>query len=214
MLESSARRPFARFVPATVQAILALLLLATTGCSEEPKKAAPPPAPTPMASLNTTAMQVPRIEFCQLVPDSAVRDALGDKPDDDSSYGNGDEEELSGVGKQVVHEIGCTWSADDGTVARAWVFARPVDKRFARTAIASSRKTPGCKVGPGPAYGEPSVTQTCREPDGSTRVRHAGLFGQTWLTCEVADPTDGVAAVRDRADRWCVEVGNALNTGR
>src|ERR1043165_4139732 len=108
MLESSARRPFARFVPATVQGLVALLLVATAGCSEEPKKAAPAPAPTPMASLNTTAMEVPRIEFCQLVPDAAVRRALGQDPDSDSSYGNGDEQELAGVGSEVVHEIGCT----------------------------------------------------------------------------------------------------------
>ena len=57
------------------------------------------------------------------------------------------------------------------------------------------------------------MTQTCREPEPSGCVRHAGLFGQTWLSCEVTDPTDGVPAVRARADQWCVEVVNALNTG-
>jgi hypothetical protein len=189
------------------------MALLATGCSDG-KSSAPKASPTPLTSLNTTAMQVPRIEFCQLVPSAAVRDALGGKPDHDSSYGNGDEEELSGIGKEVVHEIGCSWSTDDGTAARAWVFARPVDKRFARAAIASSRKTSGCKVGPGPAYGEPTVTQTCRLPDGTTRVRHAGLFGQTWLTCELASPDGEPDPVRERADQWCVEVANALNTGR
>ena len=102
---------------------LALLL---TGCAED-EKAAPDAPPTPIASLNTVAMQLPRIEFCELVPDSAVSDALGGKPDSDSSYGNGDEVELPGVGKDVVHEIGCSWTAEDGTTARAWVFARPVN---------------------------------------------------------------------------------------
>ena len=158
-------------------------------------------------------MQVPRIEFCKLVPDSAVKDALDGKPASAASYSNGDEVEVPDVGKEVVHETGCSWSTDAGAVARAWVFARPVDAAFAGKAIASSRETPGCRIARGSSYGDPSVTQTCRQPGGSARVRHAGLFGQTWLTCEVTDPAGGVPAVRARADSWCVEVLNALNTG-
>src|SRR5690349_16885942 len=203
MLETSARR----------LACVAVSLLAATGCAEK-EATAPTPTPTPLASLNTAAMQVPRIEFCKLVPDSAVHDALGAKPDSSSSYRNGDEIDVPGVGKEVVHEIGCSWTADDGASARAWVFARPVDAAFARQAIGSSSGTKGCRTTSGPAYGEPSVTQTCHQPDGSNRVRHAGLFGQTWLSCEVTRPTDPVGTVRDRADTWCVEVVNALNTGR
>ncbi len=203
MLETSARR-------LCVLGLAAALLL--TGCSEE-KASAPEPSPTPLASLNTTAMEIPRIEFCQLIPDSAVRDALGGKPDADSSYGNGDEVDVAGEGEEVVHEIGCSWSTDDGAAVRAWIFARPVDAGFARKAIGSSRRTEGCRVGDGPSYGDPSVTQTCRLPDGTQRVRHAGLFGQTWLTCEVADRGGDVGAIRERADRWCVEVVSALDTG-
>jgi hypothetical protein len=157
-------------------------------------------------------MQIPRIEFCKLLPASAVTAALGGKADSAASYRNGDEVDLSDVGKEVVHEIGCSWSTDAGATARAWVFARPVDAAFARTAIASSKETSGCRVAPGPAYGDPSVTQTCRQTDGSVRVRHAGLFGQSWLSCELTDPTGPVGPVRHRADRWCVEVVNALNT--
>jgi hypothetical protein len=202
MLETSARR----------LACLAATFLVVAGCSQH-ETTASKPSPTPLANLNTRAIQIPRIEFCKLVPDAAVKSALGGKPDSTSSYRNGDEVDVPDVGKEVVHEIGCSWSTDDGGAARAWVFARPVDAAFARAAIASSRTTDGCRVTDGASYGEPSVTQTCREPDGSTRVRHAGLFGQTWLSCEVADPTDGAAVVRDRAERWCVEVVNALNTG-
>jgi hypothetical protein len=202
MLETSARR----------LACVAATFLLATGCSQG-ETTAPKAAPTPLADLNSSAIQVPRIEFCTLLPQAAVRTALGGKPDSSSSYRNGDDVALPGVGKQVVHEIGCSWSTDDGSSARAWIFARPVDAAFARQAIASSRKTEGCQVGDGAAYGEPSVTQTCRPPDGSTRVRHAGLFGQTWLTCEVTDPGNGVASVRERADAWCVDVVNALNTG-
>jgi hypothetical protein len=207
MLESSARRTSLALACGLATALL------VTGCSEEKKTSAPKSSPTPLSNLNTTAMQIPRIAFCKLVPDGAVRAAVGGKPDSSKSYGNGDEVDVTGVGTEVVHEIGCSWSTDDGSSARAWIFARPVDAAFARQAIASSRKTEGCKVDDGPAYGEPSVTQTCRPPDGSTRVRHAGLFGQTWLTCEVTDPGNEVASVRERADAWCVDVVNALNTG-
>jgi len=203
MLETSARR--------LGTLVLAAALFAT-GCSEE-EAAAPKPSPTPLASLNTTAMEIPRIEFCQLVPDSAVEKALGAEPDSNASYGNGDEVDLPGEGEQVVHELGCSWSTDEGADARAWIFARPVDAGFARKSIASSRRMQGCSVGQGPAYGDPSVTQTCRLPDGTRRVRHAGLFGQTWLSCEVADTGAEVAEIRERADRWCVEVVTALDTG-
>lgn len=205
MLESSARRPL------SVLACLVAALLLTTSCSED-KASAPKASPTPLASLDTTGMQIPRIEFCTLVADSAVKAALGAKPDSSASYSNGDDVDIPGVGKEVVHETGCSWSTDAGASARAWVFARPVDAAFARKAIASSRETRGCRVMRGPSYGDPSITQTCRQPGGSVRVRHAGLFGQTWLSCEVTDPTGQGPAVSARADSWCVEVVNALNT--
>ncbi len=167
-----------------------------------------------MADLNAKAMVVPRIEFCPLVSDAAVHDALGKDPDSKTSYGNGDEQQLPGVGKEVVHEIGCSWSTENGASARAWIFARPGDEAYARTVIASGRRTEGCRSTRGPSYGDPSETQTCRLPDGSQRVRHAGLFGQTWLTCELT-ATDPAAkgTLAKRSEQWCVEVANALNTG-
>lgn len=202
-------------MPAVLTALLMPGLLA--GCSGQ-ESSAPEPEPTPLASLNAAAMEIPRIEFCPLVGDTAVEDALGSAPDSDTSYGNGDEVALprtSGSGtREVVHEIGCTWSTDAGAAARAWLFARPVDAKFARSAIRSMRGVSGCKVGGGPAYGDPTVTQTCRPPTGSLRVRHAGLFGQTWLTCEVSGPPGDrdLPALRERTDQWCVDVVNALDT--
>lgn len=209
MLETSARRT-PRALAWPLICVLATALL-VAGCSED-TTTAPRPSPTPLADLNTTSMQVPRIEFCKLLPATAVSKALGGRPDSSTSYRNGDETDVADVGTEVVHEIGCTWSKDDGTAARAWVFARPVDDAFARQAIASSRKVDGCSLDRRTAFGDPSVTQTCRQPGGSTRVRHAGLFGQTWLTCEVSAPGIDLAALRQRADAWCVEVANALNT--
>ncbi len=206
MLDLSARRPRALVVAAT-----SLLLL--TACGEQ-KQATPQPSPTPIASLDTSAMQVPRIEFCGLVPDSAVSEVLGGKPVSRSAYGNGDEQSVRSVGRDVVHEIGCTWTGKDGTTARAWLFARPVDTAFARTVIASSRKKKGCATVAGPRFGEPSTTQRCRFPDGTQRYRHAGLFGQTWLTCELASPDAGARTLRQHTDAWCVQVANALDTTR
>lgn len=158
-------------------------------------------------------MQLPRIEFCALVPSKAVTAALGGQADAHSAYGNGDEQQLPGVGKDVVDEIGCSWTAKDATRARAWVFARPVDSALARTVIANGTTTPGCRTESGPAFGQPSSTQLCLLAGGLRRVRHAGLFGQTWLSCELAATTLEKGLLTSRADSWCVEVATALNQG-
>src|SRR6478672_1088200 len=100
MLRSSARRPILA-VPAALLAVVVI-----TGCSED-EKAAPDPAPTPIASLNTVEMELPRIEFCQLVPNKAVENAVGGKPASHSSYKNDKKIEMAGVGKNIIHEIGC-----------------------------------------------------------------------------------------------------------
>ena len=219
MRESSARRPLGTRSRAagglTHRAAAGLIAvgLLLSGCADE-KQAAPEPEPTPITDLDTVGMQVPRIEFCALVPDAAVSEALDGEPDADSSYGNGDEEELPEIGTEVVHEIGCTWTAANGNAARAWVFARPISATFAETVLDAGRKTRGCRTVAGPAFGRPSATQLCRLPDGERRVRHAGLFGQTWLTCELAATGTEVPVLRTRTDRWCVEVANTLDTAR
>ncbi len=222
MRVSSARRPLsvarARLGggPARVSALATVAVLTSllAGCAGEDEAAAPKASPTPIARLNTSALEVPRIEFCGLVPESAVSQALGGEPDDDATYGNGEEVTVPGVGADVVHEIGCSWSRDDGTTARAWIFARPVDAAFARKVIASGKERKGCRTVAGPSYGEPAATQVCRLPDGERRVRHSGLFDQTWLTCQLSSKTVDAEAgeLRRRADRWCVEVVNAVNT--
>lgn len=207
MRHSSARR-----LPS---ALFAALLLVLAGCSSD-EQATPEPDPVPIANLNTAAMEVPRIEFCTLVPSSAVREALGGKPGPGTAYGNGDEETLPGVGTEVVHELGCSWTRTSGQTARAWVFARPVDAAFARRVVEVASGTPGCRIETEPSFGQPTMTQTCRRQGGEERVRHAGLFGQTWLTCEVSAPngTGSDSGVGERADRWCVEVATTLNTAR
>ncbi len=91
------------------------------------------------------------------------------------------------MGKQVVHEIGCAWSTDDGAPPGPGCSHARWTEAFAQDRDRLEPEDQGLPGRP-PARrtANPSVTQTCRLPDGTTRVRHAGLFGQTWLTCEVA----------------------------
>jgi hypothetical protein len=44
-------------------------------------------------------------------------------------------------------------------------------------------------------------------------VRWAGLFGSTFLSCEVADAVPQ-PRVEQRAGTWCSQVAGALNTAR
>jgi hypothetical protein len=195
---------------ATLAALAAVLGLVATGCGGT---ATPPTAtapPTPLAQLNGTALDIPRIDFCSLLPPVAIRQALGTNGWARDDWGNGDRTDVAGT-TDVVAEHGCRWRADAGTAqASAWVFAGPVDRTTARGVIRQARTATACHLVAGPTYGDPSLTQVCEVP-GSARVRHAGLFGDSWLTCEVLD-AEPVAAVRARADAWCVEVANALNT--
>lgn len=208
MLAPSARRrsPAARVV---VPALAVAALVAGCGGTEQ---VAPEPEPTPIAELETAGMQVPRIDFCALVPQGAVTAALDGEAASDSAYGNGDEAEVRGAGTDVVHEVGCTWTGPDGATARAWVFAPPVTPAFVRTVVLPGSRAPGCRIVDGPDFGRPSLTQECRLAGDEQRVRHAGLFGRTWLSCEVAAAGAEVADLRTRAGQWCVAVAGALDT--
>ncbi|MGN6251039.1 MAG: hypothetical protein ACTHNS_04395 [Marmoricola sp.] len=201
--------------------LLATLTLLCGGCASSGTPAPTPrPSPTPLARLNTSVMVLPRIDFCTLVPAPAVRRALGGRTGDLARWADGDATTVGAAGRQVVAEHGCAWSAGTA-VARAWTFAPPVTPAQARAVVARSRtqqrtQQPGrgqrCRDVDGPAFGRPSLTQVCSQ--GATRrVRHAGLFGDTWLTCEVADDA-ATGVVRRRADAWCVEVANTLNLTR
>jgi hypothetical protein len=186
------------------------LAAAASACSSAPEPSAPA-KPTPIARLNTDSMAVPRIDFCTLVPDVAVDHALGGTGWKLTQWHNGDRTDVTGTGSDVVAEHGCAWTAQGGsTIARAWIFAEPVSRRFARFVVRREGATSGCRRTQGPAFGDPSTTQTC-VLDGRQRVRHAGLFGDTWLSCEVEADLP-IRKTRRRADDWCVEVVNALNT--
>jgi hypothetical protein len=189
-----------------VACVLASSLLA--GCSGSDRT--PPAAtaaPTPIARLDLARIRVARAQFCDRVPDAAVRRALGGKPEADDTWANGDPVPNGSPG-DVGHEIGCAWTGADGAAARAWVFARPVTADFAGTLVAQAGKQPGCTSAAASVFGSPALLQTCPVSPGLARVRRAGLFGDTWLTCEVT----GAVATRPRArlDTWCATVVAAL----
>ena len=207
-------------VPRAVAALCCGLLLSglLAGCSGN-EAAAPPPPPTPIAKLNTASMAIGRVPFCDLIGKDAVNDALGGstkKKAKKKEWGNGDiieiaPETAAGEQKDVVHEFGCSFTRGE-TVAEAWIYARPVTPAFAKGIVALTK--PGCVKTPGPAFGSPHLARQCGLPNGLFSARHAGLFGQTWLTCQLTGPapTPGQAsAVGQRAGAWCVQVANAVN---
>ncbi|MGO4255904.1 hypothetical protein [Marmoricola sp. RAF53] len=195
-----------------------LLALGTAGGCGGPDEAAPKPTPTPtsIAQVDPGSMDLVRVAFCDLVPRKAVDTALGGADITSTSWGNGDTPPLEDAGSDLAHEFGCAWTGTD-RVARAWVFARPVTAAFGGEVIADGRGKAGCTTQPAATFGNPGALQVCALSGGRTRVRHAGLFGATWLTCELVGKESGqesAQALRADADAWCVAVANSLDTER
>jgi hypothetical protein len=190
--------------------IVVLLAGACSQSSTEPPK---PPRPTPIGQLDTARMVIPRIAFCDLVPDRAVEDALGGELSGSREWSSGEPARpVTGSTGDVTDEFGCSWTSTAGTTARAWVFSRPVTAVFARRVVRDAAAQRGCRTEPGPGFGQPSELQVCRLPGDVLRVRNAGLFGNSWLACEVQARDPGRTELRSSAERWCVEVANALDT--
>jgi hypothetical protein len=191
-----------------------VLVPALAGCSggddSSPERATA--GPTPITKLDVAGIRLVRAEFCDRVPDSAIRPALGGKPESDDSWGNGDPvpgSAGSGSG-DVGHEVGCAWTGAAGAAARAWVFARPVSADLAGTLVGQAGQQQGCTAEQTSTFGAPAVLQTCTLPDGVHRVRRAGLFGDTWVTCEVSGAAS--PSLGRRTDHWCAAVIAALST--
>lgn len=192
---------------------LAAVALTLSGCggaaAPQPTKA---PAPTPIAQLNTGSMTLARVDFCSLVPDPAIKKALGGDPTDQTSWRNGDRTQVDPnkpTTRDVLHEYGCSWTRET-SAANAWIYARPVTAEFAQAVLDKTAKRPGCTVEPGPQFGTPHQRQTCTLADGTTRVRISGLFKDTFVTCEVAGSA-AVQVLRTRTSSWCVQVANVTN---
>lgn len=192
-----------------------IAVLALTGCgNSETPKSTPSPAPTPIGQLNTDAMTLARVDFCALLPDPAVRKALGGGLGDQVSWRNGERAQIDTDTRDVAHEYGCAWTRAQ-YAASAWIYARPITSEFAKAVLAKTSRRNGCTPHAGPNFGSPHRQQNCRLPDGTKRVRLAGLFKDTYLTCQVQAPgKENDKTLAERADEWCVQVANATNIAR
>jgi hypothetical protein len=192
--------------------LVTALAMVAAGCADSDPPPPEPARPTPLAKLDTSAMVIPRIAFCDLVSDGAAADALGGEVAETDEWSAGDPVGSEGGRVDVASEFGCSWSAEDGSTARAWVFAVPVTQRLAEKALREGAEHKGCRTPSGPAFGSPSQVQVCTLDEGTTRIRHAGLFGDAWLSCELASSSEDTAVLRERADAWCGQVATALDT--
>lgn len=191
--------------------------LLATGCSSsDDPLSEQTKAPTPIAKLDAGSLRLARAEFCDRLPGAAVRDALGGDSETDDAWSNGDPMPEDPDG-EVAQEFGCAWGSSDGTRATAWVFATPVTAPFAATIVKRVGEGPDCTGYAATVFGDPGMLQVCFLPDGLVEMRRAGLFGDTWLTCEVtlrrstADRVEADKAHRQRLDAWCAQVVAALD---
>jgi hypothetical protein len=207
----------AALAAATAAVTLAALLTGCDGDDPAPEPA-PDPTSTPLADFATDTVAIARDDFCSRVAPAAVEEALGAPPVASDDYANGERADLAPGVRDVAHEYGCSWSADDGTTARAWVFAPPVPPRQAGRLREAAAQAQGCDPVPdAPRYGSPSVAVTCTSGAGVTIAFH-GLFGDAWLSCSLTARSGRVNgetgrddALLDRAGRWCVTVAQAAS---
>jgi hypothetical protein len=219
-LPRSARRGRA---PAALAAALAAAVVAS-GCSLSPEaseESSPSVAPSD-ADLDLSGVPVQRALFCDLVADEDVRQALEGSVRNTAHYGNGDEVEVRPGQVDVSHEFGCVFEGPGGKVARAWVFARPVTVGEARALVRRARRGDDCAFPESVRFGAPTLTSVCEvagpppEEAPMVRARLEGLFGDSWVGCEITEPLvreEGAGARADvvqRADQWCTEVVTAV----
>jgi hypothetical protein len=204
--------PLPRRVATTVAAGVLLLSAGCTGGEDEPAPEAEPSTPsTPLESYAADTVVLQRAPFCERISASAVEEALGGEPTRSSAYDNGERTRVSDDVRDVAHEYGCDYVAEDGTTARAWLFAPPVTSARARELIKLARGQKGCRPEPGdPGFGQHSLALVCVSDDEMT-ASYRGLFGDSWLSCEISVPAGEVEqpALIDRAGRWCVQAAEA-----
>jgi hypothetical protein len=179
------------------------------------------PSPTPLSSLDLSGLPIARAPFCDVLDRGDVEEALGSPVAATAHYDSGDRVRITAGVTDVAHEFDCTFSAADGTQARAWVFAEPVTARVAGALAAESLREPGCAPATGtPTFGTPGAATLCRtgRPVTST-VTLRGLFGDAWLTCRLQAPAPVTAPATaqgtvERAAQWCVRVATTLGARR
>ena len=143
---------------------------------EDPTPAEESFATTPLSEFDASGVVVGRAAFCDELDDRQVSAAIGGDPADSSSWENGDTIDVGSGVEDVAHEFGCRYTAADGTIAQAWVFAPPVDVAGAQRLVKAAGRATGCEAGTGPAFGNPTLALTCTK-DGIERASYRGLFG-------------------------------------
>ncbi len=201
---------------ARLLAVACLVLPALAGCtgSPDPPAAPEPDRGTPLTQVETTSLTVARGPWCAQLTQSSVEQALGTAVAESSQHLSGDRVRIAPGVRDVVHEDGCAFTGEDGTVARTWVFAPPVTPARARQLARAAAATQGCTPLPdAAAFGSPSVGLLC-EGDGAVEASYRGLFGDAWLVCTLAVPRSGIDdevadGLPDRTSRWCAGVVTA-----
>lgn len=169
------------------------------------------PSTSPTGDLDLSALPIARAPFCDRLDEDDVEEALGGPVARTGQYDDGDRVRLDNGVTDVADEHNCTFTAADGTQARAWVFSAPVSRGEARGMVRDAGRERGCSRRPDPmTYGRPSVVTVCREAGGRA-VTMRGLFGDAWLTCRLSSPdrNAGRELVR-RGQRWCVDIATTL----
>jgi hypothetical protein len=209
-----------------IGATLLTAALALPGCTSSPDEPAAAPTTTPRptgAHLDLSRLPVHRSEFCHVLGRDDVAQALGGSVLATGHYGNGQEAELSPGYVDVAHEYACVYEGIGGSTARTWVFARPVEAAEARALVRLERRREDCAYPQSVRFGTPGLTSVCEVPGETAgepvqfRARLSGLFGDTWVGCEVTEPLGRATAavhrgdVVQRAEQWCTEVVTAMS---
>jgi hypothetical protein len=204
-------------------AVLVLALLVTggvvygglrdPGTGPSDGTATPIPTPTRLSSLDLSDLPITRGPFCDALDQNDVETALGGPVTATQHYNSGDRATLATGLADVSHEYNCGYRAANGVQARAWVFAEPVTPGIGRSIARESTGEAGCRpIAGAPRFGTPSAGTLCRATDpAGTAVTLRGLFGDSWLTCQLSTPATAAASdtVR-RAEQWCVRVATTM----
>lgn len=193
-------------------AALLVLTVACSGGDEAKEKAAPLPTLSQVLASNPPLNPT---SFCDRIDERVFAETIGEVADS-TAYGNGERATLAPGVKDVAHEVNCTFTGTDGTVARAWVFVPPVTPERAKALVKSATGTKGCKTIPGREFGAPGVPTLCADGDAVTATMQ-GLFTDTWFSCSLTVPDLDASKldstdVTVRADAWCAAALSAAAT--
>ena len=193
--------------------VVVLFSTALVGCSgdDESGKEEPKVQPTPITSFEGSSVRLLRQEFCDTVPEQALRSTVGEVRRAES-YSDGETHQITARVNDVAHEFGCTWVGRGGDTARAWIFAPRVTVAEARRLTRDAKRERGCRPIDSYDFGTPSAGVLC-SVHGSREASYRGLFVDTWLACSLTDrrrrlPTEKLVK---RTGQWCVQVALAAS---